>query len=253
MNKTYQNAKIAADRLFEILEQEKEEYNENEIAADEMGDICFKDVSFRYGSRQTVYEEANFSIKKGKITAITGNSGSGKSTIASLIQKLYRPQSGSISIGNYNINTLRTKSLITIVPQHIELFAGSIIENIAVGQYNPDTKQVIEACRKTGLHDFIESMPNQYQTYIGENGMSLSGGQRQKLAIARALFRNPKIYILDEATSALDAANIAQVKNVIFSLKSAGKTIILITHQEEMKKIADEVLVVKEGKVNQQN
>ncbi|MCP4460640.1 MAG: peptidase domain-containing ABC transporter [Cytophagales bacterium] len=250
MNKTYQNAKIAADRLFEILEQEKEEQNESEISADELGDICFEDVGFRYGSRQTVFEEANFILSKGKITAIVGESGSGKSTIASLVQKLYRPQSGSISIGGYNINTIATKSLITIVPQHIELFAGSVIENIAVGQYTPDIKQVVEACKKIDLHEFIEAMPNQYQTYIGENGMSLSGGQRQRLAMARALYRNPEVYILDEATSSMDGINVGQVKTLILDLKALGKTIILITHQEAMKKIADEILVVKNGKVS---
>ena len=245
MNKTYQNAKIAADRLFEIIEQEKDEKDESELSAEELGDIHFRAVSFRYGSRQTVLEEANFTIQKGKITAIIGESGSGKSTIASLIQKLYRPQSGSISIGNYNINTIATKSLITIVPQHIELFAGSIIENIAVGEYSPDIKQVVEVCKRIDLHEFIESMPTQYQTYIGENGMSLSGGQRQKLAMARALYRNPEIYILDEATSALDSKSIEKVKSLINELKSEGKTIILITHQEEMRNIADEVLQVK--------
>ncbi len=249
MNKTYQNAKIVADRLFEIIEQEQDSKDEAFISADEVGDIEFKEVSFRYGSRQTVLEEANFNISKGKITAIVGESGSGKSTIASLIQKLYRPQSGNIMIGNHNINTISTKPIITIVPQHIELFAGSIIENIAVGEYNPDIKRIVEACQNIDLHDFIESMPNQYQTYIGENGMSLSGGQRQRLAMARALYRNPEIYILDEATSALDTRSIEQVKALIFDLKAAGKTIILITHQEGMQAIADEVLEVKGNKV----
>jgi ATP-binding cassette, subfamily C, bacteriocin exporter len=195
MNKAIQNALIAADRLFEIMDLEREK-NENKVALtpDMIGDIKLKQVSFRYGTRVTVFENLNLQVEKGKTTAIVGESGSGKSTLMAMLQNLYPLQSGSVSIGDYDLKHIENNSLrrlVGAVPQRIDLFAGNVIENIAVGDYEPDMKRIISICSALGILEFIEKLPNNFSTYLGENGATLSGGQKQRIAIARALYKNP--------------------------------------------------------------
>ena len=253
MNKVIQNAVIAADRLFEImdLEREKDE-NKVKIAPEMIGDISFKDVHFRYGSRVTVFEKLNLSIPKGQVTAIVGESGSGKSTLMAMLQNLYPIQSGSISIGNYDLKYIENESLrsiISVVPQKIDLFAGNVIENIAVGDYEPDMKKIIAICSALGIMDFIEKLPNNFSTYLGENGATLSGGQKQRIAIARALYRDPELLILDEATSSLDSASEQYVQRMINFLKTKNKTIIIIAHRLSTVFNADKIVVLDKGNV----
>ncbi|MFT3737294.1 MAG: peptidase domain-containing ABC transporter [Breznakibacter sp.] len=209
MNKTIQNALIAADRLFEIMDLERETESEKINLSNEMvGHIVFEDVHFSYGTRKEVFNGINLHIPKGKLTAFIGESGSGKTSIANLISKLYPLKKGRILIGEHNINFLSTESIrhvVACVPQQIDLFAGNIIENIAIGDLSPDLERLLQICTQLGITGFVESLPSGFQTYIGENGTSLSGGQRQRIAIARALYRTPEILILDEATSALDS------------------------------------------------
>ncbi len=253
MNKTIQNALIAADRLFEIMDLEREsEENKIEFKSELAGDICFENVSFSYGTRVDVFEGFNLTIPKGNITAIIGESGSGKTTLAVLIQKLYNLSKGSILIGECNINYFTNESLrqhISSVPQQLDLFAGNIVENIAVGEFSPNMERILEICKALGLLKFIEQLPAGFNTYIGENGTQLSGGQRQRLAIARALYKNPEIIILDEATSSLDSESESFVQKAIHQLREQGKTVIIIAHRLSTVISADKIVVLEGGKL----
>ena len=251
-NQTIQDALIAADRLFQIMDLEQEESDTDKIILESemVGDITFDNVSFRYGSRKQVFETLNLKIEKGKTTAVIGESGSGKTTLISLLQHIYPIQSGSIRIGSYDINQIGNDSLrkrVGTVPQQIELFAGNIIENIALGDFQPDMKKIADLIVQLGLKDFIEKLPNGYLTYIGEHGASLSGGERQRIAIARALYKEPDILIFDEATSSLDSVSERYVKQTLTSLAIHGKTIIVIAHRLSTVRSADRIIVLNDG------
>jgi ATP-binding cassette subfamily B protein len=251
MNKSIQNAVIAADRLFEIMDLEREQDDNKVKLTEEMiGDISFKSVSFRYGSRVTVFKDLNVTIPQGKVTAIVGESGSGKSTLISLLQNLYPIQSGSVSIGQYDLKYIENESLrnkVSVVPQKIDLFAGNVVENIAVGDFEPDMKKIIGICTSLGIMDFIEKLPANFNTYLGENGATLSGGQKQRLAIARALYKDPEILILDEATSSLDSASEQYVQRMVSILREQQKTVIIIAHRLSTVLHADKIVVLHEG------
>ncbi len=194
-------------------------------------------------------------IPEGKITGIIGESGSGKSTLISILQNLYPIQSGSVHIGDYNLKYIENSSLrrlVTVVPQKIDLFAGNVLENIALGDYQPDIQKVVGICQQLGMMDFIEGLPNGFATYLGENGASLSGGQKQRIAIARALYKDPEILIMDEATSSLDPKSEEFVQFTIRQLAQAGKTIIFITHRLAAVKDFDLLFVLENGKLLEQ-
>lgn len=256
MNKTIQNALIAADRLFELMDLEREQdENKMELTDKQIGNIIFKNVCFSYGTRIDVFDDFNLTIEHKKVTAIIGESGSGKTTIASLLQNLYPIKSGNIFIGDYNIKYLLNSSLrkkIGTVPQQLNLFAGNVIDNIALGDFNPNMQLIQQICKKLGIIDFIEKLPNGFQTYLGENGASLSGGQKQRLAIARALYRKPEILILDEATSSLDTESEHFVQQTIQELKNNEKTIIIIAHRLSTIMNADKIVVLQNGKLIEQ-
>jgi ATP-binding cassette subfamily B protein len=256
LNKVVQNAIIAADRLFEImdLEREKEE-NQIDLEKENLGDIRFKGVNFRYGSRVTVFENFSLEIPKGKVTAIVGESGSGKSTLMALLQNLYPLQSGHVYIGDYDLQYIKNdslRSIIAVVPQKIDLFAGNVVENIAVGHYHPDMKKIISICTGLGILEFIEKLPNGFNTYLGENGATLSGGQKQRIAIARALYKDPEILILDEATSSLDSASERYVQRMVEILREQQKTVVIIAHRLSTVFRADSIVVMEKGKVAEQ-
>lgn len=253
-NQTIQDALIAADRLFQIMDLEVEEESilSFDLEPDMIRDIVFENVYFRYGSRKQVFEKLNLRIEAGKTTAIVGESGSGKTTLVSLLQHIYSVQEGEIHIGSYMVQRLTNKSLrryIGSVPQQIELFAGTIIENIALGDFNPDMKKITNIIDQLGLKDFVDSLPNGYNTPIGEHGASLSGGERQRIAIARILYKDPMILIFDEATSSLDSISERYVKKALDSLAKQGKTIIVIAHRLSTIKTANNIIVLNQGKV----
>jgi len=253
MNKVIQDAVIAADRLFEIMDLEQEEQGKKvELRKELVGDISFSNVHFRYGSRVDVFDGLNLVIPKGKVTAFVGESGSGKTTLINILQKMYPINSGQITIGDLNIAHINTQSLrkvISVVPQKIDLFAGNVIENIAVGRFEPDMEKIITICKKLGILSFIEELPNGFETYLGENGASLSGGQKQRIAIARALYKDPEILILDEATSSLDSASEQYVQQTINYLRESNKTVILIAHRLSTVFKADKICVLENGKL----
>lgn len=251
-NQVIQDALIAADRLFQIMDLEQEEAKGNKIVLtrEMISDIRFADVGFRYGTRVNVFSNFNLLIRKGEVTAFTGESGSGKSTLVALIQKLYPLNTGAIEIGGYNIRHIRSDSLrnlIGVVPQKVELFAGTVAENIAFGTTAPDLQRIVDVCESLNIRKFIEDLPAGFDTFLGEHGVSLSGGERQRIAIARALYHDPEIIILDEATSALDSTSEANITRMIDLLRRQKKTIILIAHRLSTIVHADTICVLHKG------
>ena len=255
MNKTIQNALIAADRLFDIMELSIEQDTKTQkLEKSKLGNIQFDKICFGYGNRAEIFQDFSATINKGEITAIVGESGSGKSTLISLLQKLYQPKAGRILIGQYNLQNISKSDLQeiqTIVPQQLDLFAGNISENIALGDKRPDMKRVIWLCDQLNMGEMLKSFPFGLDTQIGQNGFMLSGGQRQRIALARALYREPDILLLDEANSALDAQSEDLLWSVLYGLRKKGKTIITISHQLHAIAGADRILVLESGRIVQ--
>lgn len=253
MNKTLQNASIAADRLFEIMDLEPEAGGELDITGVwNQGDIEFDSVSFSYGTRNEILRHFSLTIKAQEVTAIIGESGSGKTTIASLLQKLYILNEGTIRIAGINIVHMSNaciRKLVGIVPQDPFLFSGTIAGNIAGGDLQPDLQKIHLICSQLGMMPFIERIPGGLNGLIGEHGANLSGGQKQRMAIARTLYRDPEIIIFDEATSMLDPESEQYVTQTIRRLKADGKTVIVIAHRLSSVMHADKIVVLCSGKL----
>lgn len=252
-NKIIQNALIAADRLFEILDLNTEENPvANQAPTISNSTIIFENVRFSYGNRPDLFSDLNLSFRHGELTAVVGESGSGKSTLVHLIEGLYSIDHGKISIGGININCFSKESLrnlIGIVPQKVQLFSGSVLSNIALGESNADMNRILEVCKKLEIISFIEKLPDGFQTKIGENGTYLSGGERQRIAIARALYRDPAIIAFDEASTSLDSFSEQILGAVTQQLLKEGKTIILITHRIVTLSHVNRVLVLNKGEL----
>jgi len=253
LNKTIQDAIIAADRLFEIMDLEREQSDGSiDLIPEMIEDIQFVDVTFRYGTRVEVFKELNLTIPKGMVTGIVGESGSGKTTLMLLMQKIYPLFSGHIQIGNQDINLITNDSLrniIGVVPQKIDIFAGTVTDNIAIGDFEPDMKKITDICAELGIKEFIDKLPNKFMSYLGENGVNLSGGEKQRIAIARALYKNPEILILDEATSSLDSASESFVQKAIESFSTKGKTVVIIAHRLSTVMNSGKIIVLRDGKM----
>jgi len=216
-------------------------------------EIQFCDVTFVYnGTPKTVLRDVNFTIPAGKTTAIIGESGAGKSTIANLLLRFYDPQQGEILLDseplpNYQLASYHRK--IGIVSQDTFLFSNTVKFNIAFSALaTPANEQIIAAAKKAGAHEFIMELPNGYDTFVGDRGVKLSGGQRQRISIARAILRDPEILILDEATSALDTKTERRIHQAILEL-SQDRTVIIIAHRLSTIKNADQIIVLKNGQV----
>jgi ATP-binding cassette, subfamily C, bacteriocin exporter len=250
-NRQVQDALVAADRLFEILDLERDA-DEGFVAltGQAFGTIQFRGLHFRYGTRPPLFQGLDLSIRRGELTALVGESGSGKSTLAALLQRLHTPEAGRILIGEIDIRDVRRESLlrsVAVVPQEVELFSGSILENLAPGVHEPDLARLLAITQRLGLREFLDSLPGGLQTRLGERGLALSGGQRQRIAIARALYRQPTILVLDEATSALDAVSEAAVYRTLWELQAEGATIVTITHRLTSARVAQRILVMDRG------
>lgn len=252
-----QEAFIAAQRVGEILELEPEnKLTEQTLTIDKIiGNIKFTNVNFAYGSRKPIYQNLNLTINAGQWVGIVGPSGSGKSTLAKLLLKNYSIQSGEILIDENNINQIDTvslRSLIGYVPQDIFLFSGSIYDNITLHNKNYNISDVIEAAKKAGADSFIQKLPKKYETILGEHGIGLSGGEKQRIALTRALLGKPSLIILDEATSNLDNSSEQDIHNVIKSLNKSNITVILIAHRLSTVINCDNILVLQNGSLVQQ-
>lgn len=232
---TYQEAQISMTRLSELMDLETEETKDRELLADVglKGNITFKDLTFRYGSRPLIIKEFNLKIKQGQRVAIVGESGAGKSTLAKLLLKFQNADSGKLTINDYDIEDIEVKYLrqsIGYVPQNIELFTGTIMENIKLGNESATYEQVIKAAKLAGCHDFIQKLPNRYYAFIEENGSNFSGGERQQIAIARAFLKERDLYIFDESTSNLDSFSERYIQKAMLQATN-GATTIIIAHR----------------------
>ena len=213
-------------------------------------DIEFKNVTFGYDTR-TVLKNVSFSIPEKTSTAIVGPSGSGKTTICSLLARFYDPQSGSITVGGHNLKEFTCDSLlsnISMVFQNVYLFNDTIRANICFGKPDATEEEMIEDAKKARCHDFIMDLPNGYDTVVGEGGGTLSGGEKQRISIARAILKNAPIIILDEATASIDPENEHFIQQAISEL-TRGKTIITIAHRLATVQNADQILVVEDGRI----
>lgn len=255
-NQTIQDAMIAADRLFQImdLEREKQERKgKRELPMKrQMPDIVFENVSFRHGSRKQIFENLNLRMEWNHVTAIVGESGSGKSTLAALLQGLYPLQSGRIMIGDCDITEASIESLrrrIAVVPQQVELFAGTVMDNIILGDHLPDMEKIKRIERILDWGEFIDRLPRGYYTEVGENGTALSGGERQRIAIARAMYHDGDIVIFDEATSALDSITEARAVLAMDEEQGEAKTVIVITHRLSTVMFAEKIVVLDKGRI----
>ena len=213
-------------------------------------DICFKDVEFKYVDNKVI-NGVSFTAKQNEVTAIVGPSGCGKTTILRLLSRLYDYDKGSITIGGEDIKAISTKSLyknISIVFQNVELFNTSIMENIRMGRKGATDEEVLEAARLANVDKIVESLPDGYNTIIGENGSKLSGGERQRISIARAFLKDAAIILLDEISASLDVENEMEIQNSINKLIE-NKTVIIVSHRMKSVEKADKIIVMNEGKV----
>lgn len=253
-----QEANISMKRISEILDYEREQDLETEGLFSELentnGDIEVKHVTFRYGNRKPVLRDVSFTIPEGQKVALVGASGSGKSTLAKLLLKYYAPESGEITIDGTDIEDYTNHSLrraISYVPQNVELFSKSIYDNIRVSKMSATLDEVKDAAKAAGAHEFIRKLPMQYYTYLEEAGNGLSGGEKQRIALARAFLKDNQFYILDESTSNLDFAT----ENIIFDMiynKFRKKTMLIIAHRLSTVKNCDKIIVLENGEVVEQ-
>ncbi len=238
-------------RFVEIMDTPiEEESPEPVVLGEPRGNVRFDNVSFKYNANvkgdKLVLDNVSLDIKAGTTVALVGPSGGGKTTICHLIPRFYEIDGGSISIDGTDITDMSRISLrrnIGMVAQDVFLFSGSIRENIAYGRLDATEEEIIEAAKKANIHDYILTMPNGYDTEVGERGVKLSGGQKQRVSIARAFLKNPKILILDEATSALDTITELQIQQSLEEL-SRDRTTIVVAHRLSTVKNADEIVVV---------
>jgi len=250
---TLQEAFVAAERVTEILDMEVEQIDDQKLIKPDRleGEIVFKNVSFRYGTRSKIYNDLSFRIEKGQWVGFVGPSGCGKTTLVKLIMKFYLPEQGAIFMDGhdlYNIDISSLRMRIGYIPQDLYIFSGSISENISFHNSSSPLEDIIKAAEKAGADEFINKLPEKYNTRVNDRGSTLSGGERQRLALARALLNKPDILILDEATSSLDSISEHFVHNTIEKLRGSITTII-IAHRLATVKSCDMIFVMDKGNI----
>ena len=243
----FQNAITGYVRFEELMnvQPEKEDEHAQELT-DVKGEITFDNVTFQYDEGKEVLSNISLTFPQGKMVAIVGPSGGGKTTLCHLIPRFYEISSGSISVDGQDIRTVTRSSLrqkIAIVQQDVFLFTGTIFDNIAYGKLGASREEVIEAAKKANIHDYIMSLPEGYETFVGERGVKLSGGQKQRISIARVFLKNPPILVLDEATSALDNVTENYIQDSLDEL-CKNRTTIVVAHRLSTIKHADEIIVM---------
>ena len=254
MQMSIQEAQISMKRLTEIMDYESEQKDDREYTEMEQidGDIEFKDVTFRYGSRSPALNHVSFTIPKGKKVALVGQSGSGKSTLLKLLMRFWVVQQGSVHISDTDIsavNTANLRALESFVTQDTHLFHDSIRSNLRIARPDATDAEIEAACSKAAVHDFICTLPQGYDTPVGELGDTLSGGERQRLGLARAFLHDAPFLLLDEPTSNLDSLNEAVILRALRE-ERAGRTVLLVSHRASTMRIADTVYSVENGRMS---
>ena len=253
MQMSIQEASISMKRLTEIMDYESEQKPDQEYTEMEQidGDIEFKDVTFRYGNRSPALNHISFTIPKGKKVALVGSSGSGKSTITKLLLKYYEPESGEIDVNGVNLDEYSNSSVrraISYVPQNIELFSKTIYDNIRISRPEATLDEVKAAAKKADAYEFIRKLPLQFHTFLEEAGNGLSGGEKQRIALARAFLKDSNLYILDESTSNLDFGT----ENIIFDMiynQLADRSMLIVAHRLSTVRDCDMILVMDHGEI----
>jgi ATP-binding cassette subfamily C protein len=244
--------KTAAERLSEVIDatsEEQEDIRKPFTKIPSNADIVCQNLNFHHSGRVDLLQDFSVSIPGGKITALIGKSGCGKSTLVKIITGLYLPQSGNIRIGMYNLQDLSLECLrqqIVLVPQEPHFWSRSIIENFRLGTPDVSFEQIVQACQITGADEFVSKLPEKYQTVLGEFGANISGGQRQRLALARAIVNNPPMLILDESTSALDPVSEIQILERLLEHRRL-QTTIMISHRPRVIRQADWIVLLEKG------
>jgi len=253
----FENGLTGVERFVEIMDTDPDIVDkENAVDPGALkGDIKFENVTFRYSEdNEYVLKNINIDVKEGQSIALVGPSGGGKTTICNLIPRFYEVEEGKVTIDGINVNDMKMKRLrenIGIVQQDVYLFSGTVIDNILYGKPGASREEAENAAKMAGAHEFIMSLPNGYDTYVGERGVKLSGGQKQRISIARVFLKNPPILILDEATSALDNESERIVQDSLAKL-SKGRTVITIAHRLTTIKNSDVILVLTENGIEEQ-
>ena len=248
-----QEASISMKRLTEIMDYPSEQAGDEDRTdlPKVEGDIEFKDVTFRYGNRAPALDHISFTIPAGKKVALVGSSGSGKSTITKLLLKYYDPEDGEIDVNGVNLAEYSNHSVrraISYVPQNVELFSKTIYDNIRISRMDATLDEVKEAAKKADAHEFIRHLPLQYNTYLEEAGNGLSGGEKQRIALARAFLKDSNLYILDESTSNLDFATETLIFNMIYE-QLADRSMLIVAHRLSTIRDCDLILVMDHGKI----
>jgi len=243
-------AKIAFNRMFEFAAIEKEFGGDKKVK--EFLSLTLKDLSFRFAGRKQLLNNVNLTLNKGSIVAVVGESGCGKSTLGQIIQKFYSIESGSIIVNNehllQDVTTESWRNMIGVIPQDIHIFNGSVLDNILLGE-GDDPRKVVDFCKTYGFEKFIADFPQGYATILGEEGVNLSGGQKQIIALARVLYKKPQILILDEATSAMDRRTENFTMSLLKQLKN-DMGVFFISHRlQTLKNIADCIYIVDNGRI----
>ena len=242
---------LQVNRL-KVIQNYKEEEKQQEYHTDGY-DITFDHVSFAYEPGKTVLRDVSFTAKQGQVTAIVGPSGGGKSTVANLAAGFYDVNGGKITLGGTDIRPVDSVVMMkdfSVVFQNVVLFNNTVMENIRVGRKNATDEDVIAAAKAARCHEFIMKLPDGYQTVIGENGSTLSGGEGQRLSIARALLKDAPVILLDEATASLDVDNETEIQEAISRLVK-GKTVLVIAHRMRTVENADQIVVLDGGVVTE--
>ncbi|MCL1972011.1 MAG: ABC transporter ATP-binding protein/permease [Endomicrobia bacterium] len=255
VNSQIQSGLSAAERIFEILDEEPTIKNTEEAVELKSfkNSIVYKNVTFGYIPEKDILKDFNLTIKSGQTVAFVGHSGSGKTTIANLLLRFYDTSSGAVLIDGQDIKLVTLESLrekVGIVSQDVVLFDDTIKYNISYGTFGASMDDIIKAAKSANAHDFISKLPNGYDTLAGDRGLKLSGGEKQRISIARAILKNPPILILDEATSALDSQSEKLVQSAVENLMK-NRTVILIAHRLATVRNADKILVMDNGRITE--
>jgi ABC-type multidrug transport system fused ATPase/permease subunit len=249
----YSRSMSAGERIFEILDTKSQVKDKPDaVVLDKLkGRVAFEDVSFSYAENAPALHSINFSVEPGQLVALVGASGSGKSTIINLILRFYDVSGGRITMDGIDIRDIALSSLrknIGTAQQDVFLFSTTIRNNIAYGMPDATIEQVTAAAKAAQIHDFIMSLPDGYETWVGERGHTLSGGEKQRVTIARAILKNPSVLILDEITSSVDAETERLIRKAVDELVK-GRTTFIISHRLPIITNADLILVIKDGQI----